>query len=306
MTETSAARAGYIALAILTVVWGTNWIIMKLALRAADPMAFNVQRTWLAALVLVGVLLARRGRLLPASWMAIAVTGFFQTTVNFGATTMALSGGGAGRTSVLVFTMPFWTLLMAWPILGERVRGSEWAAVLLAFTGLVLVVEPWRWEGDLAPKLWGVLSGFGWAGGTVATKYYQRRFPSDPLNFVAWQMVVGVLPLTALLLVADVPPTHWSAGQLVMTFYVGAVSTALGFVMWLAVLERLPAGTASLNTFAVPVIALLASMAIFGERLSPNEWLGIGAIGAGLVILTIRALRARTDALQAPLPLEGG
>ena len=64
----------------------------------------------------------------PSSWKAIAITGLVQTTINFGSTTMALAEGGAGRTSVLVFTMPFWTLLIAWPVLGERVRGLQWVA----------------------------------------------------------------------------------------------------------------------------------------------------------------------------------
>ena len=84
--------------------------------------------------------------------MAVVVTGFFQTTINFGSTTMALAGGGAGRTSVLVFTMPFWTLLLAWPVLGERVRGMQWVAIAFALAGLALVVEPWNWQGELRPS----------------------------------------------------------------------------------------------------------------------------------------------------------
>ena len=76
-----------------------------------------------------GAALAARGRCCPTSWLAVIVTGFFQTTINFGSTTMALAGGGAGRTSVLVFTMPFWTLLLAWPVLHERVKGYQWLAV---------------------------------------------------------------------------------------------------------------------------------------------------------------------------------
>ncbi len=75
--------------------------------------------------MLFAVLLWQRRPLLPESWLAVIVTGIFQTTINFGSTTMALAGGGAGRTSVLVFTMPFWTLLLAWPVLHERVKGSS-------------------------------------------------------------------------------------------------------------------------------------------------------------------------------------
>ncbi len=302
-------RFAYAALLVLTLLWGGNWVVMKLALAHAHPVSFNVQRTWVAILVLFAALVVqRRGRIWPRDWMAILVTGFFQTTINFAGTTMALAGGGAGRTSVLVFTMPFWTLLIAWPVLHERVRGSQWLAVGCAFLGLLLVVEPWNWHGALAPKLWAVLSGFGWAAGTVAAKFFQRRRDFDPLHFIAWQMLAGVLPLTVLEWLLPLPATEWSVSQVLLLVYVGAVSTAAGFLLWLAVLRHLSAGTASLNMFAIPVIALLSSMAIFGERLSATEWAGIAAIGAGLAIITWRAARAGhpEPPLAGAAPLEGG
>lgn len=302
-------RGAYAALVFLTLIWGSNWIAMKFALLAADPIVLNVQRTWLATIVLFAVLLWQRRPLWPGSWLAIIVTGIFQTTINFGSTTMALAGGGAGRTSVLVFTMPFWTLLIAWPVLHERVKGSQWFAVGFAFAGLALVVEPWNWQGDLAPKLWAVLSGFGWAAGTVATKYFQRAHAFDPLNFIAWQMLAGVLPLTLLPLVLELPATQWSLTYALLLVYIGAVSTSLGFLLWIAVLRFLPAGTASLNMFAVPVIALVSSMLVFDERLTASEWSGIACIGAGLAIISFNALRASRRgeaAATVPTPLDGG
>ena len=302
-------RGAYAALAFLALIWGSNWVAMKLALQSASPVIFNVQRTWVATVILFAVLLWRRGPLLPESWLAVVVTGLFQTTINFGSTTMALDGGGAGRTSVLVFTMPFWTLLLAWPVLHERVKGLQWLAVGCALAGMLLVVEPWQWHGNLAPKLWAVLSGFGWAAGTIATKYFQRNHRFDALNFIAWQMLVGVLPLTVLPFVLDLRATQWSATYVLLLVQVGGIATALGFILWIAVLRHLPAGTASLNMFAIPVIALLSSMAIFGEQLTRNEWIGIGCIGAGLAIISLDAwLSSRRGAPVTiePTPLDGG
>jgi drug/metabolite transporter (DMT)-like permease len=302
-------RAAYVALIALTMIWGFNWIVMKQALVHADPLVFNVERTWVAVAVLFGALVFRRGRLLPEDWVAAVVTGFFQTTINFLSTTMALAGGGAGRTSVLVFTMPFWTLVIAWPVLHERVRGLQWVAIGAAFAGLVLVVDPWSWQDAFAPRLWAVLSGFGWAAGTVATKYFQKRRQLDMLNFTAWQMLLGVLPLTLLALGLDFPPTRWTLAQAALTAYVGAVSTAFGFLLWIAILRFLPAGTASLNMFAIPVIALVSSAIVFGERLSAGEWAGIALIGAALALVTAVALRSsRRDAtaLAASAACEGG
>jgi len=298
-------RGAYVALALLTLLWGANWIAMKIALRSSDPITFNLHRTWIAIAILFAAIVAQRRPLRPESWIAVIVTGFFQTTVNFAATTMALAGSAPGRISVLVFTMPFWTLLIAWPLLGERVRGTQWIAIALALAGLTLLVAPWDWQGNLAPRLWAVLSGFGWAAGTVATKYFQRARHFDLLNFIAWQMLLGSLPLAILPFVLDVAPTRWSVTQVLLLLQVGAISTALGFLLWIDVLRHLPAGTASLNMFAIPVIALLSSMVVFDERLRPLEWLGIGCIGVGLLIVSLSALRG-SRALQQAAPLEGG
>jgi drug/metabolite transporter (DMT)-like permease len=222
---------------------------------------------------------------------------------------MALAGGGAGRTSVLVFTMPFWTMLMAWPVLHERVRGTQWLAVGFALVGVVLVVEPWQWEGELAPKLWATLSGFGWAAGSIATKYYQRRHRLDLLNLLAWQMVAGIIPICLIPVVYRLPPAEWNGVYVAALFYAGVVATAIGFILWSAILVWLPAGTASLNMFAIPVIALVSSMLVFDERLTALEWLGIASIGTGLAIVSGRAwLASRSgerEIVEAPA-IEGG
>ncbi len=302
-------RGAYVALAILTVLWGTNWVAMKEALSSAHPILFNIERTWTAIAVLFAALVLRRGPLLPESWAAVAVTGFFQTTVNMGSTTMAVADGGAGRAAVLVFTMPFWTVLLAWPVLGERVRGVQWIALALALAGLTMVVEPWHWEGELESKAWAVLSGLGWACGTIAMKHFQRTRAFDMLNFIAWQMQIGVLPLSLLPLALPLPDTMWSASYFGLLLWTGALASGAGFVLWIGVLRFLSASTASLNMLAIPVIALLSSMAVFGERLSTSEWIGIGCIGAGLFVISFRAWLATRRGERAPpepIPLEGG
>jgi drug/metabolite transporter (DMT)-like permease len=302
-------RGAYAALVVLTLLWGFNWLVMKYALQHAHPVVLNVHRTWLAVVVLFAALILQRRPLLPSSWIAIVVTGLFQTTINTGSTTMALAGGGAGRTSVLVHTMPFWTMLLAWPVLHERVKRRQWSAVGFAFAGLALVVEPWNWQRDIGPKLWAVLSGFGWGAGTVLTKYFQRARQFDPLNFLAWQMLVGVLPLTLLPIVFSFPATLWTPTYAAQLAYISVISTAFGFLLWIAVLRILPAGTASLNMFAIPVIALLGSMAVFDEKLTGSEWAGIALIGVGLAIVafnTWRASRRGETDLPAPTPLDGG
>jgi len=154
-----------------------------------------------------------------------------------------------------------------------------------------------------------VLSGFGWAAATIAIKYFQRNKTFDMLNFMAWQMVIGLLPLCLLPLVMALPDSSWDPVYFCLLLFTGVISTAFGFVLWVSVLRFLPAGTASLNMLAIPIIALVSSMAVFGERLTANEWTGIALIGIGLVIISVRAWRGSRrgePVLPEPAPLEGG
>jgi drug/metabolite transporter (DMT)-like permease len=168
------------------------------------------------------------------------------------------------------------------------------------------VVDPWHWTGDLSAKGWAVLSGLGWAVGTICMKYFQRDRKLDLVNFIAWQMLVGTIPFVLMPLFQDYPPTRWSVTQVLLLVHIGIVATALGFLAWIEILRWLPAGTASLNLFAIPVIALLASRAVFDERLTASEWAGIGCIGAGLAVLCFLAYRSAQSAEAALVAGEGG
>ena len=120
------------------------------------------------------------------------------------------------------------------------------------------------------------------------------------LNVERTWLAVAVLFAVLIARRGPLLPTNWRA-----VIVTGFFQTTLNF----ASTTMAPAGTASLNMFAIPVIALLASMAIFGERLGSAEWTGIACIGVGLVIVTARAWRAARYGERAPpepTPLEGG
>ena len=87
----------------------------------------------------------------PLGWTMLI--GLLQTTLFVGLVITALHDAGAGKVSVLTYTMPFWLLLLAWIFLGERLRGVQWLAVVLAFAGLVLVVRPWALDGVVSGVL---------------------------------------------------------------------------------------------------------------------------------------------------------
>src|SRR5258707_13442365 len=97
--------------------------------------------------------------------------------------------GGAGRTWVVVFTMPFWMIVFAHFVIHERMRGAQWIAVALAFGGLTLIVAPWELT-SLAGSALAVTGGAVWALAAVLLK---RGPPpgADPLLLTAWQLLFG-------------------------------------------------------------------------------------------------------------------
>jgi len=112
------------------------------------------------------------------------------------------------------------------------------------------------------------------------------------------------VPILFIPLVFPLPSAQWNTVYVLAIVYAGVIATGAGFVLWTAILGVLPAGTASLNMFAIPVIALVSSMAVFGEHIMAIEWLGIASIGLGLAILSVRAWlasrRGRGEIVEAP------
>ena len=189
-----ARDLGVLALALLAVIWGYNWVVMKVGLDYVRPLPFAALRTSLSVLPLGLLLIVLRRPLRPPPVGWTMVVGLLQTTGFVGLLMWALESGGAGKTSVLTYTMPFWLLLLAWAFLGERLRGAQWLAVALALCGLVLVLEPWALQSASAGAL-AVAAGACWAASAVVVKRLQARREVDVLSLTTWQMLFGSLPL---------------------------------------------------------------------------------------------------------------
>lgn len=285
-------------LLLLSVIWGYNWVVMKKVMRDVDPFDFSALRTFLGALSLFVVLALRRRPLRPVALGGTLWLGLLQTAAFTGLIQWALVSGGAGKTAVLVYTMPFWLLMLARTFLGERMRGSQWVAVGLAFVGLVLIVEPWTLRGDLQSTLLAVLAGLVWAASAVWAKRLRGNVQVDLLSLTAWQMLLGSLVLCVIAwLLPSEPPriTPYFIGALV---YNALFATGLAWLMWLFILDRLPAGLAGLSSLVIPAVGVLSGWIELGERPSTMESWGMVCIAAALVAISAVAMRGR-NALPA-------
>jgi drug/metabolite transporter (DMT)-like permease len=266
----------------MVAIWGYSWVAMKIALRHADPFYFAALRVAIGSALLFAIVVVRRGRIALPSYRLAVTLGVLQVALFVGLSQLALLRAGPGKTSVLVFTMPFWMIVFAHFMLRERMRAPQWLAVALGFAGLMLIIQPWALT-DLVASLLAVAAGAVWAISAVLSK----RWPvsADPLVFTAWQLLFGFV---ALALVAALNPharIEWTGEFIAALLFTAILATAVAWWLWTYVLAHTPAGIAGLNSLGIPAIAVLTSAIQLGERPPPLELAGMLLIAVALALL---------------------
>lgn len=272
----------FAALGLLALVWGYSWVVLRVATRDAPPVAVAALRAVAGSAVLLAFLTARRRPLRPPPLGPTFVFGLLQTVGFTVPQTMAVSLGGAGRTVVLAYTMPFWLALLSRPFLGERIGRARWGALALAAPGLLLVVGPLQGRSALASVL-AVASGLFWAASSVWFVRVHFSRGHDTLSVTAWQMAWGGLVLAAIAF-AFPGPVRVTPSLAASMVFLALGTNALGWALWTFVLSRLPAMAAGLGSLATPVVGVALAAAQLGEVPSRSELLGMACIGLALLV----------------------
>lgn len=297
-----AASVPIAALGAMIVLWGYSWVAMKVGLRHAHPFDFGAMRVGIGAAFLFAIVKLQHRPLALSRYRYAILLGTTQVALFTAVSHFALLQAGPGKTSVLVFTMPFWMIVFAHFIIHERMRGTQWIAVALAFAGLVLIVAPWELE-SLTGSLLAVVAGAIWAISAVLSK----KFPTpgaDPLLFTAWQLVFGFVWLALLAVAHPHDPVRWNA-EFVLTLSFSAIfATAIGWWLWTYVLSHTRAGIAGLNALGIPVVAVFSSAVQLGERPPPLELIGMLMIGAALALLAWLGMRKPGTEIAAASPVD--
>ena len=275
------------ALSLLSLVWGYNWVVMKDAVQYSGPFIFTAIRSLGGGIALFLVIAATKRSVSPGSFWGVFILGLGQTTGFLGLATWALVSGGAGKTVVLAYTMPLWVLLFAWPILKEALQGLQWWVMVLALTGLAFIIQPWNFHSGLTSTVLALAAGVSWALASVWAKVLRNKIEIDLLSLTAWQLVLGSLPLFLIALLFEHQPVQWSGAYIGDLVY-NIVPVTIGWILWLYALNALPAGLAGLGTLLTPVIGVLSSWIQLGE--TPGGWdiAGMLFIFGGLVMLSLQ------------------
>ena len=273
------------ALVLLAVIWGYNWVFMKVAVRYASPFDFAAMRAFYGSMSLFAVLLIQGRSVQPRAIQGAFRYGILQSGATIGLATWALVSGGAGKTAILTYTMSFWTLLFAWIFLGETLRLRQWSSLAIAAVGLAFILLPFTLSDSLVSKGLAILAGAAWALSSIVLKKLDHHTqPIDPIVFTAWQMLFGSLPLIAVSLLVPSAPIQWSPEFLGILFYNVLPGSAIAWLLWFYALRHLSTDTVSLGALLTPVLSIPIAAIQLGEIPSTTELLGIGLILTALMI----------------------
>ncbi len=295
--DAQAARRRAIALmALLTLVWGTNWPLFPVVMREISVWTFrSLSMTGAALLLLALARLRGQSLALPRQhWKPVLGGAVIYMALWNVASALAAVLIPSGQAAVLGFTMPVWAALLAWGVFGDKLSTRQWLAVALAACGVVLLMARSLGAYAQAPLglALGLVSALGWAAGTLIIKRSGVSVPASVLT--GWQLLVASVPITACALVFG--QGGWflpSTTTLLALVYITIVPMGIGNLVWFSIVGLLPAHVAGLSTVLVPVVAMVSGAIVHGEPLGPLQ-LAATACCAGALALALLVPARRT------------
>ena len=286
-------RSALLALCVVAV-WGTNFVVIKLALGALPPLLFAALR--FAAVVVPAMALVRRP---DVAWRDLAAYGLLIGVGQFGLLFIAIDGLIApGLASLLLQVQIVFTLGLVMRGSGERLLPVQFGALALAGAGVVVIAANTGGSTSLAGLGLCLLAAFSWALGNIV----QRRAARNGLRgveilaFVVWSSAFAVPPLVVLALVFEGPARIEEALYAASLATWAAVAwqaignTMFGYGVWGWLLARHDASIVAPLSLLVPVFGMGTSALVLGESL-PAWKLLAGALILGGLALNLAAPR---------------
>lgn len=270
-------------LALLYLVWGFNWVVMREANEYFSPTLFAALRFAMGAALLLAVATARRLPLPERKyWPWLALTGLLQIAYANVVVQATIGELGAGLSAVISYTMPLWVAVLAHFSLNERLSRDKLAGILLAIGGLCVLMNV-RVTGSLWAMLLALSGAMVWALSSIIMKVKLVGCPMMLLT--TWQMSAAALALALLTPCLETSHAQWAPTALACLLYNGVLASALAFFLWCRLLGRMPATKAASAIQAVPVVGVLGGVVCLGEPLTLSMATGMLLTLVGVFIV---------------------
>ena len=291
----AAVAAEFILLAAL---WGASFLFMRLGTLEFGPLPTAGLRVAIASLALLPVMLSRGlWPQLRQHWKPVMICGLINSAIPFALFSFALLSISTGLSSILNATVPLFGALVAWLWLGDKPGTSRTVGLVIGFIGVALLASgkaSFKPDASGAVTAWGILACLLATISYAVAASFTRRYLSG-LNslMVATGSQIGAalgLALPTLLLWPAQAPTLKAWGALLA---LGTLCTAVAYVLFFRLIERLGPARAITVTFTIPVFAVFYGVTLLGETVT--TWM----LFCGVIVLCGTALA--TGLVKLPL-----
>ncbi len=287
-------------LAALTLGWGFNWPMIKLALSEIPVFSFRSACLLGGTTFLFAIAAYKRVplRVPRGQWGRLVLLALFNVTAWNVCITYGIGYMSSGRAAILAYTMPLWSVpLSAW-WLNERLTVRRMVGVGLGMGGMLLLLADELQAVRAAPKgtLLMVSGALSWAIGTVLIKRYPIALPV--ISFTAWQMLIGAVPITAGALALELHSLRTlTLGPALALAYNVFIAFVFCRWAWNKIVITVPVAVSSLSVLMTPVLGVFSGMLVLAE--SPH-WQDFAALG--LVILALATVMLPPGSVRGLFP----
>ena len=281
-----------ILLLLMILIWGTNFSVVKVALRDFPEIPFNATRLAVATAVFLAAIRWTRDEARPrppvtrADWVQLFFLGLVGTFLYQLCFVAGVRRTSVGNGSLIVGISPIVIAVMSAMAGHERISLLRWGGVFMALLGLYFVVgqgvefSPQTLRGDLL-MLGGV---FCWASYSVASQPILRRHSALIVIGITFSFGAGMY---VLMMVPTLMHVNWGAVSGFSWFLM--IASALfalnvSYWIWYTGLKRLGGSRTSVYSYLTPIVAMIVAAIWLGEPISGNQIAGAAAIFAGLLI----------------------
>ena len=294
-SRSDAVKARFF-LIVLCLGWGVTWPMMGIALREIPPFSMRVSSLLLGVITLAALAWLQGHELWirsPRTWAHLAAASLFNIVGFSTFTPLAQLNAETSRVAIVVYTMPVWATLFARAVLRERVTATRAVALALCVAGMAVLIYPLATLGVPVGILFALGAAASWAAGTVYLKW--ANLDEDPMVVALWQVVIGFIVLSVVLVLVEGSP-HLGQAHLpaiLALIFAGVVGSGISNFLWFDIVRRVPATTASLGILSSPVVGVVSSVLMLGERPTAADIVGFTLIFAASACVLLRPQDAR-------------
>ena len=281
-------KDGLLAL-LVVVVWGLNFVVIKLGLHNMPPLMLAGLRFMLVAFP--ALLFVSR----PAIPLRLLLG--YGLTISFGQFAFLFSAIVVGLphlwTSLVLQAQAFFSIILGAFVFGERLQGKQLAGIALAIFGVLVLVEG-SLGGEHVPLVGFMLTlaaALSWACGNIFNKKIMSHAARPPImSLVVWSALIPVLPFMLASWLIDGPQTMLASLQhidlltILSLLYLAFIATIVGYGIWGSLLGRYETWRVAPLSLLVPVVGMASAALLLGETLSGLQLTGAVLIMAGLYI----------------------